>query len=221
MKLICPTCAEVDSMKFNMESDVACCNHCGGLFPLSRVVAQSQWRADFLNLPDPPPGVVFSTRRDGWTIEASTRDTSNVWRLLALALFFLGFAVNFGWQAIAQWTTNVGAFVFIAAFGTVGLMALWSCLMYLFGRVEIRNDDGNGRVFSGIGLVGFTKRFAWRDVVSIEVEAPYQQQGYLAKKIFLVGVDKSFGQMIPSFRIDWVAAMLRRIVAAENAPQRS
>jgi hypothetical protein len=216
VKLTCPTCAERDSINFNMETDVACCDHCGELFPLSRLVAESQQREDFVNLPDPPQGVVFSTHRDGWAIAASTRDTANAAHLLLPVLFFLGPSVCFAWQAIAQWTMNVGAFLFLAAWSTVGLATLWCCLMNVFGHVAIRNDGGKGSVFTGIGFVGLTKRFAWKDVVGIAEETPYQHQGYMAKKIVLVGVGKSFGQMIPTFRIDWVAAMLQRIVAAEN-----
>lgn len=47
------------------------------------------------------------------------------------------------------------------------LLLAWKALISVMGKVEIRTDRLGGKIFTGIGPFGFTKKFQWLEIDSI------------------------------------------------------
>ncbi|MDB6016388.1 MAG: hypothetical protein JWR19_877 [Pedosphaera sp.] len=60
-------------------------------------------------------------------------------------------------------------FLFLTPFYLSGLV-LWYCaLMPIFGKVAVQVDGDSGKIFKGIGSLGWTRRFNWRGVEKIRL----------------------------------------------------
>lgn len=216
-------------MNFNMETDVASCAQCGELFVLSRLVKQTQWLQDLNSVPEPPPGVTYADAPGGWKISASLYNTTFFLIFAGAALLFLGLAVAVVSDNFFPPTAKANDTPFpLCFFGTLGLGALLACLLQAFGHIEVKDDQGKGSVFTGIGRIGLTRRFLWTRVVEVQEETPYQQNGVPMHRIFLVGADITFGSTLLQSRQRWIVDMLQRNlfrmhqkIAASKTPQPS
>ncbi len=68
-------------------------------------------------------------------------------------------------------------FIFLTPFYLFGLF-LWICaLMPICGKVEVEVDEDSGNIFTGIGAIGWKRRFDWNQIGKIRLSKIYNPSG--------------------------------------------
>ncbi|MCL1920710.1 MAG: hypothetical protein FWG50_06480, partial [Kiritimatiellaeota bacterium] len=148
---------------------------------------------DELNIDRPPRGIRMEQTPDGGTVVNVRMFGAQSFVMLAPALFWNGLvsvfvcaaidltAKNFGWtmpdwflfkmdeggkgEAPVPWWF---LWLFLAPFISIGIAFMWNAFFGFFGKCVIRLSYDEGSVFSGIGILGRTRRFAPKSVKSVD-----------------------------------------------------
>ena len=195
--MVTPTCSrcrhEIPGDDINVANDVAYCRNCNISYPLSELThgAELEQGVDF----DRPPAGTWR-RNDGMgtVIGASHRSWGTAIGALAIALFWNGIVSVFVLLALAstlhhldiavpEWfpapkmngsTMGVGMTIFLWLFLTpfiaIGLTMIYGFVSALFGRTEVRIGNTEGISFSGIGPIGWKKRFDVHLVKDVRID---------------------------------------------------
>ncbi len=113
------------------------------------------------------PGLSLAVTEHGWRLVASTRSVTEALPFLMLGTLngFIGLGLL--WAVLRQQTPSSS--LWLLPLPLAGLLVL-ACLgaMRLGGRIEITIQGGQETVFTGVGGLGRTQHFDWRDVVEIQ-----------------------------------------------------
>jgi hypothetical protein len=155
---LCPGCRHpIPLQDINVAKDIALCRSCGKTWTFSLVRSASE--IGEVNLEQPPRGVRVETDFEGTTIRYR-RISRGVIFLIPFTAAWGGFSLAgvYGSQ-IRSGHFELGQSLFGLPFllGTVGLCT--AILYMLFGRWEIKLQRGEGTVFTGVGPVGWRRRF--------------------------------------------------------------
>ena len=87
-------------------------------------------------------------------------------------------------------------------------------IMCLCGKVVVAVDGDEGRVFAGVGSVGWTRRFVWGCVTAVEETAvDYNGQS----RISLISQTRlTFGTLLTDCRRHFVLQGLRKLLATRD-----
>ncbi|HYL81949.1 MAG TPA: hypothetical protein VEU07_14115 [Candidatus Acidoferrum sp.] len=211
MAVICPTCArELPLADINIQADTALCRICGNLFaPSALTRGESIAKAD---LRQPPPGVSVERVGGETVISASTRSP--------LAFFFVPFMLVWSGGSLGGiYGSQIYRGVFdpvLSLFGIpflLGSVFLGSyALMTLLGRVVVRISGGEGAIFTGIGPLGFQKRFRLADIARVEERfSRFRSGNQNLHAIALEGKQRMvFGSLLNDERRYFVLSALRQ-----------
>jgi hypothetical protein len=185
----CPAChADIASQDINITEGVAFCRSCHKLLRLKDVIASADDEALREAAKDEPPDGCWASD-DGTEIiiGASARSLGGALGALAVTLFWNGIVSVFVVVAIAgtllhtigfipNWfpSPNVNGgptssmslgmtiflWIFLTPFILVGLGMFGAFLVCVGGRTEVRIRDDVGTVFTGIGPLGWNRRFS-------------------------------------------------------------
>jgi len=178
MKLVCPECkSDVPRTDVDMSSETAFCWHCQKNF------ACKDWIESALVTPEslqhPPIGAAYEQSPDGFKVVVSTGSYRWLFFLPA-ACFWSKLAYLFTWALLHPKSIEPGAgWVLIPVLTLFYLLgaALWGgALMPIFGKVAIRVDGDSGSIFTGIGVLGWRRRFNWRGVERIRLTTFYSKK---------------------------------------------
>lgn len=186
MKIACPACqVQIPTEQINVATDVAFCQTCEQATSISDQLAAGQDLTGF-DLQAPPKGVWFEETYDGWKLGASTRS----WAALFLVPFMCvwsGFSLGgiYGGQIIA------GKFdLFHSLFGipfVLGTLLFGSiAAMTVCGKVVISTSYDQGRVFTGVGPFGWTRKFDWASVTRIRKDSVINSDGVTSPGNWLI-----------------------------------
>jgi len=205
------------SSQLNVENDVAVCSECDEVFAISELVAAGQDTGDF-DLSDAPRGAWFSESFTGWTIGATTRSPAAllvvpftcVWS--GLSIFML-----YGSQVVAG-EFDLGMSLFGIPFLLATVLLCSIATMCICGKVTVTVDQGAGRVFAGVGAIGWVRRFDWEAVTRIEEDhLGYHYTGSQGRVIALIGETRTkFGSMLSKARRHYVLLGLRKMLAERS-----
>ncbi len=216
--LSCPTCDTVVSPDdVNVAKDVAYCRKCNAAFSLSEWVHEGIENAPdpAVDFNSPPRGVWFEQTFDGFVIGATTRS--------ALGCFLVPFmCVWSGGSLGGIYGSQImsGKFdILLSLFGIpflIGTLIFGSfALMSVLGRVVLTVNRENGSIFTGVGKIGLTKRFEWKDVTCVYEEAKRGSKGSVSKSIVLEGKERiSFGSMLSDNRRYFMLQVLKKMLNA-------
>ena len=171
MKITCPACQiQIPGEQINVATDVAFCPQCEQMTSVSDMLASGQDLAGF-DLGDPPKGVHFEETYDGWKLETSTRS----WAALFLVPFMCVWSGGslggiYGGQILAG-KFNLMASLFGIPFllGTIVLGSM--AAMTVFGKIVVSTSYDQGKVFTGVGPIGWTQNFDWASVTHIRKDS--------------------------------------------------
>jgi hypothetical protein len=163
----CPTCyALISEENINIQADIAKCSKCHTVFKISENISPRPH--DVFNMETPPNGAWIKRNYNGLNIGASTRSP--------IAFFLVPFMIV--WSGVALggiYGTQIlnGEFnLLMSLFGIpfiIGAVTFWSlAFMFIAGKVELDINDEGGRIFTGIGKLGFYKSFSWDEVNSVK-----------------------------------------------------
>jgi hypothetical protein len=157
----CPFCrAEIPPADVNVATDMALCRSCGRVSSFALVGGAAEVSLEVLAAP--PRGIRVETDFRG-------SDRIIYRRLSPALLFFVPFTAL--WSGISMWGIygtqfvegkfDLGRSLFGLPFliGTVVLVGV--IVFLLFGRWELRLQEGAGTVFVGVGPLGWTRNFAY------------------------------------------------------------
>jgi len=207
----CPKCqSEVASANINVQADIGKCGTCGHVFKISSQLNNSFDINENFNIDQPPKGVSFRRNENSVVIVASTASPSALF-LVPFMLVWSGFSLGgiYGGQIIS------GEFnIFLSLFGIPFILGTIlfgaKTLMAVMGRVKITLDRSGGRIFTGIGPFGRSKRFNWTEVSQVN-ESVSATKGR-GKRINLEGQRRiSFGSGIKSERRYYIVQALKQV----------
>lgn len=209
----CPKCnTEILREHTNIQTDIAQCFKCDHIFKISETVGNIEEDDDF-NINDTPSGTWITKDFDSYTVGATTRSP--------VAFFLVPFMLIWSGGSIGGiYVTQIiqGEFdPIMSLFGVpflIGSVIFWGiALMAIWGKVELVLDKNGGRIFTGLGKIGMTKGFMWKDISTIkEVQANYNNRGNAGSKIILEGKRRlSFGLGITESRRYYLYKVLQHI----------
>jgi len=112
----------------------------------------------------------------------------------------------------AGWLLLLGMALFFTPFVGAGIWVAYEALLFFFGNLIIRVGNGEGSVFTGIGSVGRTRRFATRSVKSIGGHYDTDSEG---GKSYNLRIEMNNGRRIKTpylttERVNWLAFALNK-----------
>jgi hypothetical protein len=228
MKVSCPKChGEVPAADINVAKDVAFCPRCQEAFALSTLVAAAEAGPE-VDPGNPPPGCRLEPLPNGFAISASARSGA--------AFFFTFFALF--WNSIVSVFVVITLanviqhgfsqsafdnapfpgfeFIFLTPFVLVGLVMTGVALTTMFGKVVVTVAGNAAAIFTGVGRLGWTRRFAWSDIDSAteEYDASTRVNNQPVRRIVLDGKRQiKFATLLNEDRRRYVASVLRQVLA--------
>ncbi len=235
----CPKCRRViPPDDINVAQDVAYCRPCNLSHSLSDLTHELETGAN-LNLHHPPKGSWFVNNGSGTTIGSTNRNLTNGVGFLFFALFWNGIVSLFVVFAIAGtlhnlnvplpdwfptpkmndgimgWGETLFLWLFLTPFIAIGLCVAGAVLSSFFGRTEVKINNSQGTVFTGIGAVGWKRRFDSTQVKSVKI---HQNRNIKGSDQFYIlietreGKQIKFGSLLTNERRQFMLAVLRKTI---------
>jgi hypothetical protein len=239
----CPKCGTVIAPEdVNVSQDVAYCRTCNLAHTLSRLAHAGD--AVLSVDPGAPPAGAWQTEHGGETVVAAThRSVGGAIGTLFICLFWNGIVSIFVLLAIGStlrqlhiplphWFPapdmsggpmslgmTIFLWVFLTPFIAIGAGLLGAFLSCVGGRTEVRITNGKGQVFTGIGPLGWRRRFDGAEVEAVRLENQQwrDSDGDRRRKSFVLlnlrnGRTIKFGSMLTEERRRFMAAALRQVL---------
>ena len=209
-KMECPRChTEIPLDDVNVATDMALCRRCNQTWSFADL--QLDGRVQTINAQTPPKGTWLREDHSGtFTVGATTRS----WGALFLVPFTCVWA---GGSLTGIYGTQIysGHFnLFFSLFGLPFLIGsiclIGMTLMTIGGRVTVTVNGGEGVIFTGVGAVGWRRRFSWREVKAIRCTERRNGRNYsTVKQITFEGAKRmNFASGLKEARLDFMYAVL-------------
>lgn len=237
---VCPRCKSViPSEDINVANDIAFCRNCNLSHSLSALTS-GRIVDENVDLSRPPAGTWFQRDADGTLIGATNRSAGQAFGLLFFSMFWNGIVSLFVLMAAASTLQHLGVslpswlhghfsksgnipirltiflWLFLTPFIAIGLVVFLSFLSSLAGRTEIRLQGGQGFLFTGVGPLGFRKRFDTSNVRDVRIQDRRwrDNDGASGRTTRIIidtdGRQLNFGSMLTRERRAFVAGALKK-----------
>ncbi len=235
-----PTCTKcrrlIPPEEINVANDVAYCRSCNISYQLSELTFDNGIDSA-VDVNRPPGGCWFVNDGGGTVIGATHRSLVTAAGLLFFALFWNGIVSIFvalatagtlrvlGWPHPAWFPApkmngeemGVGMvlflWLFLTPFITVGMFVAGSCLSALFGRTEVRVNGTQGTVFTGVGSLGWRRRFDAAQVKNVTLQQKRNSEGSDSFVLLLemrAGKQVKLGSLLSGERRNFMLVALRQ-----------
>lgn len=218
----CPSChAIVLLSQFDQSLGRTVCHFCSQPINVSEaLLADACWRVD-LSMPVEGTWVRPMGGRTAMEVGGLTRSPGWIMGLplllgmAALAMLLLRLLVDGhgGWVAAAG---------FVVSLAAVAVLAVYVAMAWA-GHVVVRVDEQRSEVFSGVGRLGWRRRFDWGDVRSLSEQpsrarTPANPQGLC----LVLQADRPirFGALLNDVRRYFIYAALCKVIEERNAGMR-
>lgn len=185
---------------------IAKCSNCGHVFSLAtKDVHQTNFDVNL-----PPKGTWYTNDLSTFTVGATTRSSSALY-IVPFLIIWCGLSLGgiYGSQiASGKFNIMMSLFGIPFVFAAITFSAL--AMMSVFGKVEVIFDNVGGKIFTGVGTIGYTIFFTWDDVNRIDItESSLKYNDKNASQISLVGQKVvSFGTVLNKERRSYVYSVL-------------
>lgn len=224
----CPKCQTVvQPQSLNIQTDVGQCQSCNHLFKISESLGSSNSTEVDFDMNELPKGTWFRRDRHDIVIGASTRSAIAIF-LIPFSLVWCGGSLGgiYGSQILTgKFSLLMSLFGIPFLLGSVVLVSF--TLMAILGKVELTLYRYGGKVFTGIGSIGKTKKFKWDDINTItEVSNAVMNSSYRSRnhsrrsseKILMEGQRRiSFGSGLKESRRYYLLKSLQSILSKVKA----
>lgn len=212
MKIECPLCHQVvPPNQVNIQTDLAFCPVCNEGFKISENSVTELNQEILLN---PPKGTWFREEPARIVLGATTRSPIAIF-LVPFMMVWSGGSLGgiYGTQILHR-HFNLGQSLFGIPFliGTVFIGS--AALMATFGKVEI-SIGRVSTIFTGIGSLGWTRRFNWLSVKSIREDfGNFNENGRPQRLIYIEGDNTlKFGSGLTENRRSFILNKLKYLHA--------
>jgi hypothetical protein len=196
-----------------------------------------------VNFDRPPAGVTCDLASGHLSVSATHRSLGMAAGTLAFALFWNGIVSIFVLIAIAGTLNNFGVtlpswfpapdmngspmstgmtlflWIFLTPFIVIGVSMMGAFFLSVGGRTEVQADPTGGTVFTGMGPLGYRRRFIPSHVSDVRIEDKQwrDSDGDRQQKTNIIIETKEgklirFGSMLSSERRRFLAAVLRKFL---------
>jgi len=233
----CPQCRRViASDDINVAKDVAYCRDCNISYPLSELTYGGGEDVN-IDLHRPPKGAWYRSDGAGTTIGATNRSVGAALGLMFFALFWNGIVSMFVCFAIAGTLHNLNAplpawfpapkmnggnmgwgetlflWLFLTPFICIGLGVAAACLTSLFGRTEVKIESSQGTIFTGVGAIGWKRKFDTSEIQSVRMSQRRNNDGQDTYTVLMEtrnGKQLKLGSLLTNERRRFVLGALRK-----------
>jgi hypothetical protein len=241
-----PTCSRcgktIPSEDINVANDVAYCRACNLTYQLSTLTQGTELDSSS-DLNHPPAGAWYRNDGAGSVIGATHRSLGVALGALAISIFWNGIVSVFVLVALAGTLRHLGLpqpswspapnmngsamsvgmtlflWIFLTPFILIGVVMIGAFLFALGGRTEVRMRNAEGTVFTGIGSLGYRRRFDASSVKDVRIDDKQwrDSDGDRRRKTYVVietreGKVVRFGSMLTEERRKFVAGALRKVL---------
>ena len=209
-KLICPKChSEIPLDDVNVSTNIALCRQCGQTWGYADLIDDTTVN---FNTMTPPNGAWFREMPPrGFEVGASTRSPIAFF-LVPFMFVWSGFSLGgiYGTQFV-KGHFNLGESLFGIPFILGTLLFGSIAVMSVCGKVVVNVDDENGVIFTGVGPIGWRRRFNWSNVSGIRRTERYGNRGSVSQQITFDGEKRmNFAGGMKGERLDFMFAALRK-----------
>ena len=222
--------------EINVGNDLAYCRPCNLAHRLSEITLAADELVAFRS-DQPPSGVSVETAGARTVITASNRSIGSALGLLFFAVFWNGITSVFvvlafaatlhnlnlpmpGWFPAPRmnggtmgWGETLFLWLFLTPFILIGVGMASAVLNCLFGRTEVVLEGTQSSVFSGVGRVGWRRRFEAPQITEIRLYQKRNSEGADTHGILLAlrsGKEIKFGTMLTKERRSFMLQALRQ-----------
>jgi len=202
----------------NAANDVAVCAGCGEAFKLSEIMEDASDPAfDPLS---PPAGAWFEQGVNGWTVGASTRSYMAFFLVPFMCIWSGGshggiYGTQFYFH---KFTLILSLFGIPFLLGSILLGT--AALMAIFGKVTLTIEYDEAMLFTGIGPIGWRRRFLFSDISRVEETTRWrggQNTNGTTRVISLEGKRRVvFGNQLNEARRYFVVQCIRRMLGQQK-----
>jgi len=210
-KATCPKCrAEIPLEDVNVSTDLALCRQCGQTWSYADLI-EDDGTADFSSL-SPPGGAWFREMPPrGFEVGVSTR-SPGAFFLVPFMCVWSGFSLGgiYGRQfAKGHFDLKMSLFGIPFVLGTLLFGSI--AVMSVCGKVVVTVDGDDGAIFTGVGPIGWRRKFNWREVSAIRRTEKYGNRGSVLQQITFEGQKRlNFAAGVKDERLDFLFRALRR-----------
>lgn len=205
----CPNCnAFIAREDIYMQSDIAKCQACNYVFKVSQAVStQKKFNPDL-----PPEGAWYYNDFEKTIVGATTRTKGAVF-LIPFMMLWSGFSLGgiYGTQFFnGQFNLLLSIFGIPFVIATIVFSAV--IIMLMAGKIVVTFNSESGKIFTGIGKIGFTQSFRWEDVNTVEesISSFKSSSSGNAYMITLTGKNSlSFGRGLSDERRYYIISVLQ------------
>lgn len=218
MSLLCPLChCTIAKDDINVSTDLAMCRACGETLSFSELVGVSVRAAP--DLAAPPAGAWFEHISGGFRLGASTRSWMGAFYIPFTCVWSGGSLSGiYGKQfASGHFDPSTSLFGLPFLIGTFFLIGM--CAMTVAGKVELSQTEDRLSVFTGIGMVGWSRTYAWSDFSTVREDASrgFNRNRMGQTAIVLEGKRRlAFGSLLSENRRYFVLSALRKMLRDAN-----
>jgi hypothetical protein len=237
----CPECRnEIPSADINVSTDLAMCRRCNATHSFSELF-ECRNLVQTLEDSPPPSGFTQRTTARGVAYRVSHRSLLGAAGALAICLFWNGIVsvfvlvnlastLNLLGITVPEWfpapvmngeTMGLGMTLFLWLFLTpfliVGAGFMGAFLMVIGGHTEVRINAAEGRIFTGVGPIGWPRKFKPHEVRSVALKDSNWRDSdgdrHTKQEIVLEmnnGDTLKFGRGMKEARRAYLAALLQR-----------
>lgn len=225
MDTVCPNCsADIPPDEVNVSENIAYCRACDTLHRLSELTDTERVVAPPTD--DPPHGAWIRDNGRDIRVGASCRSPSTAfffiifsgfWNSIVGLFLFNSIASLLGYKGIGSSSTGFDLFtlLFMIPFVFVGLITASIALMALAGRVEVRIGPEKGVAFTGLGPLGWRRRFDATRVNEVTIQtANSSTNGKPDRHIVIESDDATVkvGSILSRARRRWMAGALTKLL---------
>jgi len=214
IKVNCPNCGtNVQAKDLNISTDIGKCSSCETVFNISESI-QTNVENDF-DVEASPNGAEFIKLENGFQIIASTRSKA-AWFIVPFTLVWAGFSLSaiYGSQ-LANQSFNLQTSLFGIPFLIGSTILISISLLMLAGKVVVGANGYNGWIFTGVGKIGWTRKFNWQDFHKVEEGLTSFRINHSHKPvIFLQGKTRiGFGMWLNDERRYFIMNCIRKMLS--------
>ena len=244
--MVTPTCSKcgrtIPADDINVANDVAYCRACNLSHQLSALTSGAEVDSG-IDPNNPPPGAWYRNDGPGPVIGATHRSLGGAVGALAISLFWNGIVSVFVLLALASTLHHLGVqlpdwfsapmakdssmpigmtiflWIFLTPFIAVGLVMIGAFFSALGGRTEVRMQNADGVVFTGIGALGWRRRFDASAVKDVRIDDRQwrDSDGDRHRKTCILietrdGNQVKLGSMLSPGRRKFLAGALRKVL---------
>jgi hypothetical protein len=243
-KVICPDCSEeIPGDDVNVEEGVAYCRACGSLTRLADILEDAEDTDEHgpVDVTEPPRGCRIEDEGNVIRVIASARSVGTALGALLAGGFWNGIVsifvlvaisgtLNLIFGSVPTWfpapnmngqTMGLGMvlffWIFLTPFILIGAGMAFAFVNALFGRCEVRLRGRDGTIFTGVGPIGWRRRFDASAVTSVRGGKTTWSQNDERQRCIVIHAAKKhrLASCLTGKRRAWMTTVLRRLIILE------